>query len=158
VATQVTVFSVKDTEVEVDTREDDASSLPAYNELTSKITRSAQTPMLELGTRWATLHHLFGDREGNHPLGFLASGGLPVPALDDGQLSSGRYFSPAATVEIAAALDGAPDHDLTSRVGRLPVGVPRLTAVEAIRLFDKLRAFVGDAVRSGRGIVVHRFS
>jgi hypothetical protein len=158
VAPQVTVFSVKDTEVDVDTPDDDPSSLPAYNELTSKITRSAATPMLELGTRWATLHHLFGGRESGEPLGFLAGGGSPVPALDDGRASSGRYFAPAVTVAIAAALEATTDHELTARVSSTPVGVPKLTAVEVIRLVDKLRAFLGDAVRSGRGIVVHRFS
>jgi len=157
VGTQVTVFSVKDTEVELGTAED-PSSLPAYNELTSKITRSAQTPMLELGGRWTTLHHLLGDWGPGHPLAFLASGGLPVPALDDGRHSSGRYFSPTITVDISAALVAASDREITARVTTTPVGIPKLRTVEAIRLIDRLRAFVGDAVHNGRGIVVHRFT
>ena len=153
------MFSVKDSDVELDNGGgDDPTSLPAYNEPTSKITGSSQTPMLELGTRWATLHQLLGDRDGAHPLAFLVSGGLPVPALEDGKTSTGRYFSPQVTSEILTALGVADDHELTARVKNLPVGVPRVTAVEAIRMFDKLRSFVADAVSAGNGIVVHRFT
>jgi hypothetical protein len=155
-ATRCTVFSVGEGDFQEVVEEPD-TSLPRYDDLTSRIALTAQTPMLELGVNWQPLHFAFGDHPAEHPLGFLAHGGEAVPALDDGELSSGRYFPPARVKEILDALQRTPDRDVASNLALPRPAIARLDAVDGLRLFDQLTEFLGDATAVGRGIVVHLF-
>jgi hypothetical protein len=155
-ATKCTVFSVGEGDFKEVVDEPD-TSLPRYDDLTSRIALTAQTPMLELGASWEPLHYAFGDHPATHPLGFLASGGEAVPALDDGEQSSGRYFPPARVKEILDGLQRTPDHDVASKLAVDRPAVARLDAVDGLRLFDQLTEFLADASAAGRGIVVHLF-
>jgi len=152
-ATKCTVFSVGDADLDEVVDQPD-TSLPRYEDLTSRIAVTAQTPMLELGVNWQPLHFAFGDHAAVHPLGFLAAGGEAVPALDDGEHSSGRYFAPARVKEILDALQRTPDRDVASNLAASPT---KLDAVDGLRLFDLLTEFLVDAAATNRGIVVHRF-
>ncbi len=153
-ATKCTVFSVGEGDfAEVD----DEPSLPRYEDLTSRIALTAQTPMLELGVQWQPLHFGLGNHPAEHPLGFLARGGEPVPALDDGEDSSGRYFMPARAKEILDALQRMPDREVASNLSVVRPTLAKLDAVDGLRLFDRLTEFLANAAAMGRGIVVHLF-
>jgi hypothetical protein len=156
-ATKCTVFSVGETDFKESVVDDPDTSLPKYDELTSNVARSGQTPMFELGIKWQPLHYALGNHPPEHPLGFLARGGEPVPALDDGERSSGRYFSPERATEMLNALRLLGDEELTKRLEIPRPTLARLEVVDGIRLFDQLRTFVAQAVRANRGIVVHLF-
>lgn len=155
-STKCTVFSVGEGDFAAVVDEPD-TSLPRYADLTSRIALTAQTPMLELGVQWQPLHFALGNHPAEHPLGFLARGGEPVPALDDGQDSSGRYFTPARAKEILDALQRMPDRDVASNLAIPRPTLAKLDAVDGLRLFDQLTELCADAVATSRGIVVHLF-
>ncbi len=156
-ATKCTVFSVGETDFQESVVEEPDTSLPRYEELSSRIARTGQTPLLELGVRWNTLHFALGNHPAEHPLGFLARGGEPVHALDDGERSSGRYFTPARAREILDAMRLVSDADLTTGLNTPRPTLAKLDVVDGIRLFDRLREFVAQTVQTNRGIVVHLF-
>jgi hypothetical protein len=150
-----TVFSIG--EADLATTPADDTSLPRYDELTSRMSLKGATPMIELGEAWAALHWALGDHAAEQPAGFLSAGGEAVSALDDGERSSGRYFAPSLTAKILAALVLASDRDLTARFAKTPAAVARIEPVEGLRLFDRLRGFVAQAVAANHGVVVHLF-
>jgi hypothetical protein len=156
-ATRCTVFSVGETDFQESVVEEPDTSLPRYEELTSRIARTGQTPLIEIGVRWNPLHFAIGNHPADHPLGFLARGGEPVPALDDGERSSGRYFTPERTKQILDAMRLVTDVELTAGLDIPRPTLAKLDVVEGIRLFDRLRAFVAETVQANRGIVVHLF-
>jgi hypothetical protein len=155
--TKCTVFSVGPTDFQESIVEEPDTSLPRYEELSSRIARTGQTPLIELGAAWTTLHHALGNHPADHPLGFLAVGGSPVPALDEGELSSGRYFDPVHTGEILNAMRLVSDSELTTNLQYPLPKLAKLDVVDGVRLFDRLRGFVAEAVQARRGIVVHLF-
>jgi len=155
--TKCTVFSVGETDFQESVSDLPDTSLPKYAEMTSKVARAGQTPMLELGYKWHPLHFALGNHPADHPLGFLARGGAPVPALDDGERSSGRYFAPPAARNVLLALRRLSDQELTKNLAIPRPTITRLEVVDGVRLFDRLRAFIAEAVAAERGIVVHVF-
>ena len=114
------------------------SSLPGYDDASASRTgaRYESSAPLALGTAWPALHVALGDRGADHPLGFLEAGG-EERAEFAGPQSRGRYFTPAATVKILAAL------------ARLTRPSPDV---------ERLRVFVAETVASERGLVVHQFT
>ena len=154
--TKCTVFSVGEADFQESALDTVDTSLPKYDDLTSKAT-AGQTPMIELGVVWQALHFALGNRPAEDPLGFLAKGGEPVPALDDGERSSGRYFSPERSKELLNALRLLSDAALAANLAIPRPTLAKLDAVDGMRLFDRLRAFVAEAVAANRGIIVHLF-
>lgn len=151
-ASRCTVFAID----EADFRQvPETDTLPNYNSAPSRMAVAAETPMLELGQRWRALHFAMGNQPAEHPLGFLARGGERVPALDDGERSSGRYFPVAKTVELLEAMRLLTDEELTHNLEIR--SWLECDAVDGLRLFDRLRTFVTEAVRANRGIVIHVF-
>lgn len=125
-----TLFAVSDAELQEAT-----GDLPAYSDGDSlqSITTAPVGLVLELGAAWNDVHVALGGRGEDHPLGFLESGGEPVPSMQSA-LSSGRCFRPAATIELLAWVARIDD----ARV-------------------RKLRQFLADAVLAKQGIIVHHF-
>lgn len=156
-ATKCTVFSVGETDLQESVVDQPDTSLPKYDDLTSRIALTGQTPMIELGVKWSALHFALGNHSAEHPLGFLSRGGEPVPALDDGERSSGRYFSTEAAHALLTAIQLMSDQELTKNLEIPRPTLAKLDVVDGIRLFDRLRAFVAEAVKANRGIVVHLF-
>lgn len=125
-----TLFSVSESELLEATGE-----LPSYAEGDS-LQAIATAPVglvLELGAGWKDVHAALGAHGDEHPLGFLESGGDPVPSMQS-PTASGRCFKPAATI------------DLLAWVAR--VDEPRVR---------KLRQFLADAVLARHGVIVHQF-
>src|SRR5438094_7475767 len=149
--TRCTVISVEEADVAT------AASAQHFD-VTTKPAQLPQTPMLELGLHWAALHYAFGNYAGDHPLAFLASGGDSVPALEEAQQSSGRFFAPDAAAAILAALQALSDRGLGHAMERTPSFAATLDATTALDWLGKLRAFLGDTIAAKRGIVVHRFT
>lgn len=89
--------------------------------------------MLELGPGWRDIHTALGGHGDEHPLGFLAAGGEPVPSMQS-PTASGRCFQPASTVDLLAWVARVDD--------------PRVR---------KLRQFLADAVLAKHGVIVHHF-
>lgn len=154
--TKCTVFSVGENDFQESASDTLETSLPKYDDLTSKAV-AAQTPLIELGQQWQALHFALGNRPVEDPLAFLAKGGEPVPALDDGERSSGRYFSPARTRDILNAVRLLPDAELAANLAIPRPTLAKLDAVDGLRLFDRLRAFLAQTVSADRGVVVHLF-
>lgn len=121
--------------------------------------------VLELGQVWDAVHFSLGAHDGHHPLAFLESGGVNVPALDDREWSEGRYFDSPQTARILDALCSVPDERLSSNFARRDeIGDPDSLYPSGLRPFDvgdvlghvaRLRAFLAEAARTGRGIIVH---
>src|SRR5262245_11893717 len=136
-ATKCTVFSVGETDFQESVVEEPDTSLPRYEDLTSRIAMTGQTPMIELGVKWNPLHYALGNHPAEHPLGFLARGGAAVPALDDGERSSGRYFTPDQAREILNALRLTGDAELTAGLNVPRPTLAKLDVVDGVRLFDR---------------------
>jgi hypothetical protein len=111
-------------------------TLPKYDDVSSKISGVQRPHTLALGNAWSNVHALLGGHEGDHPLSFMIEGGAAVPAFDDGERSSGRFFSPELVAKILIAI---------ARMAMPP---------EAI---DRLRVFVAEVAATGNGLIVHRF-
>jgi hypothetical protein len=141
-----TLFSVSDDELAVALAggaPDD--ELPAYDEASSRMSKAAPQDTLELGRTWAGLHAALGGHGGDHPLGFLVTGGADVAALADGPRSSGRAFTSRALAPILAALSALPARDLAAAGPEIALAAARL------------RGFLTEIADAGRGLIVHRF-
>jgi hypothetical protein len=138
-AQSCTMFSVSDAEIEPSSD----MTLPTYDDITSKVTRSAEPHTLELGPAWGELHAALGNHGADHALGFLAAGGVRFAPLDDGNRSSGRYFNAAAVIKLLAAIAKLKEGDLHINVRR-PL--------------QKVRTFLAESVETERGIIVHLFA
>ena len=126
-----TLFSVSD--ADLDSPAD--VTLPTYDDHTSLMAPVAKPHIVELGTGWEPLHRAL------EPLDLLEGGGERFAPLDDGTRSTGRYWSPAATVKLLAAIAKLKPETLDADVGRL---------------LTKVRVFLAEAVESDRGIIVHK--
>jgi hypothetical protein len=149
-----TLFSV----TEADLRQDGdvptvTVALEATDDPTSTRMRAREDHTLSLGVNWRALHLALGDHDADQPLGFLADGGEPVPALDDGARSRGRYFGLAAVVAIRDALR-------TAHPERAAEGGERRASARASVAPDasRLRDFLDQAIAVGRGVIVHLFA
>ncbi len=111
-------------------------TLPKYDDVSSKISGVQRPHTLALGNAWSNVHALLGGHEGDHPLSFMIEGGAAVPAFDDGERSSGRFFSPELVNKILIAI---------ARMAMPPEAV------------DRLRVFVAEVAATGNGLIVHRF-
>jgi hypothetical protein len=149
-----TLFSVTDADLR------DGGDVPtvtvelrATDDPTSKMMRGRDDHTLALGTNWGALHLALGEHGAGHPLGFLADGGEPVAALDDGARSRGRYFDLEAIQDVRAALEHA-------RPGGADPGGERRASGRASVGPDaaRLRSFLDEAIAAGRGIIVHLFA
>ena len=129
-----TVFSIRESDL-ASARPD--TTLPTYDEASGLLSQRGPLHALELGANWAAVHRALGDHAAEHPLGFLAAGGEPVPSLADRAHSSGRFFAPILVVQILAVL---------AQITQPP------------REIERLRVFLGEAVAADRGIVVHAFA
>jgi hypothetical protein len=150
-----TLVSIDDSDVSMQVTPD--TSLPGYDsDVSSKIQTLAPNQLLPLGEMWTELHEVWGDPPADHPLGFLAAGGEPLPALADGRRSSGRYFAPAIVARIVAALG---DASMAMRPGvvRRVFRRARTANPEVQVAFDRVSAFLATAVADGRGVIVHLF-
>ena len=144
-----TLFSV----TEEDLRATADTSLSPIGDRTSKVGAMREPHVVELGTAWAPLHEALGAYPGDHPLGFLVAGGMPFPQLDVGEQSSGRYYDPAQTVKLLAAVARVTDDRLIRTVS-----AKQLTGMgvgELARKLTKVRVFLAEAVEAERGVVVH---
>jgi hypothetical protein len=130
-----TLFSIRESDLATTTGES-PDSLPGYDELSAHFSHRNSIHALELGPAWSALHRALGEHAAENPLGFLASGGEPVPSLADGTHSSGRFFSPTLVVQILAAV---------AQIVKPPQEI------------ERLRVFLGETVAGDRGIVVHAF-
>lgn len=147
-----TLFSVGADELESPSSPD--VTLPSIVDRTSKISAAIGKPhIVELGQTWLPLHNAFGEHAADHPLGFLASGGEPFKALDDGEHSQGRYFTPAQTVKILAAVARVTEDRLMRNIATRQLVVPAVA--ELVRALTRLRVFLAEAVTGDRGVIVH---
>lgn len=147
-----TLFSV----TEEDVRAPAEVTLSPMGDRTSKVAAISEPHVVELGTSWGPLHDALGAHPGDHPLGFLLAGGTPFPQLDVGEQSSGRYFDPAQTVKLLAAIAHVTDDRL-----RRTVAAKQLNALgigELTRKLVKVRVFLAEAVEAERGVIVHHLS
>jgi hypothetical protein len=127
-----TLFAISPSELDATAM----GSLPGYDEASASVASfAAQGAPLELGARWSVLHVALGNHTAPHPLGFLDSGGEPRPEFA-GAATSGRYFDPAATVQILAALAQIP---------------------QPARELERLRIFIAGIVAKTRGLIVYHF-
>jgi hypothetical protein len=133
-----TLFSVSD--ADLDSPAD--VTLPTYDDQTSVMAPVAKPHIVELGTGWGALHRALGNRPEGEPLGFLGGGGERFVPLDDGTRSTGRYFAPAETVKLLAAIAKVKDDDVVT--------------TELKQLLTKVRTFLAEAVAGDRGIIVHK--
>ncbi|MBA3459941.1 MAG: hypothetical protein H0T46_08265 [Deltaproteobacteria bacterium] len=133
-----TLFSVGDADLASPADE----TLPTYDDHTSLMAPVAKPHVVELGTEWAPLHRTLGAHADAEPLGFLGGGGERFAPLEDGTRSTGRYFAPAATVKLLAAIAKLRDETV-------PDG-------ELRRLLSRVRVFLAEAVEGDRGIIVHK--
>lgn len=145
-----TLFSVSDADLDVPAE----VTLPTYDEHTSLMAPVVKPHIVELGTGWAALHRALGDHPETEPLGFLGGGGERFAPLDDGVRSSGRYFSPAVTVKLLAAVAKLKDDHLVGNVATL--GIADVPIGELIRSLARVRVFLAEAVEGDRGIIVHK--
>ena len=129
-------------------------TLPSITERSSKVSASIGRPhIVELGETWRPLHEALGAHPGDHPLGFLAAGGEPFAALDDGATSSGRFFTPVRTVQMLAAIARVTEEHLMRNIAKNQLVVPAVA--ELVRALTKLRIFLAEAVTGDRGVIVH---
>lgn len=147
-----TLFSVTDADIEPSAD----VTLPSIAERTSKVSAALGRPhIVELGAIWKPLHEALGGHDGDHPLGFLASGGAPFKPLDDVGRSNGRYFTPAQTIKMLAAVARVTEDHLMRNIAKKALTVPPVA--ELIRSLTRLRVFLAEAVTSDRGVIVHQF-
>ena len=148
-----TLFSISDADLAVSSD----SSLPAYDEVSSRPSQQVHPHTLDLGLSWRELHVALGNHPAAHPLGFIAGGGRPFAALDDGARSSGRYFSPAEVARIRADVIDVADEQLAWGFAgrRLPTNSDR---TEPLKNLERLRKFLAEVVAANRGIIVHQFA
>jgi len=145
-----TLFSV----TEEDVRAPADVTLSPMNERTSKVGVMREPHVVELGTAWGPLHEALGAYPGDHPLGFLVAGGASFEQLEIGEHSSGRYYDPARTVKLLAAVARVTDDRIIRTVAAkqlTTLGIGELT-----RKLTKVRVFLAEAVEGERGIIVHR--
>jgi len=131
-------------------------SLPAYDDISSKISQLTSPHMLQLGEQWLPIHMALGAPPATAPLGFLAGGGEALPSLADGDRSSGRYFNPPATQNIAKALADVARSFRPSVVRQLFARGSR-SDLDTRASFVELYEFVLKVASSGRGLIVHVF-
>lgn len=147
-----TLFSVTDTDLTGSAGE---MTLPSYDDRTSGMGATfAQPHTLELGTTWDALHRALGAHAEDEPLGFLAGGGEPFAALDDGVRSSGRHFAPPATIKLLAAVAKINDDYLMRNIAKLRVD--DVSFAELWRVLARVRIFLAEAVEGERGLIVHK--
>ncbi len=150
-----TIISISYAEV-YDPAPDDLT-LPHYDsELSSKVSQLERSQLLQLGPIWMELHDTWGSHPADHPLGFLAGGGNPVPALDEGEYSSGRYFDAETVIKILAAVHDA-EREVRPGVARRLFKRARTANPEVQHVFEKIAKFLGETVAAGRGIIIHQF-
>ncbi|MFN0246530.1 MAG: hypothetical protein ACKV2T_06455 [Kofleriaceae bacterium] len=128
--------------------------LPSIGDRTSKVSAALGRPhVVQLGGLWKPLHDALGEHPGDHPLGFLGGGGEPFKPLDDGARSHGRFFTPAQTIKMLAAIARVTEDHLMRNIARNNLAVPAVA--ELIRALTKLRVFLAEAVTGDRGVIVH---
>lgn len=129
--------------------------LPSIADRTSKVSQAMGRPhIVELGEIWKPLHDALGAHAPEHPLGFLAAGGEPFAPLDEGSHSSGRFFSPAQTIKMLAAVARVTEEHLMRNIAKNQLAVPAVA--ELLRSLTKLRVFLAEAVTADRGVIVHQ--
>lgn len=146
-----TLFSVNTDDLVAPTTD---VSLPSIADRTSKVSAAIDRPhIVELAQIWKPLHAALGNHGPDHPLGFLAHGGEPFKPLDDGSGSHGRYFTPAQTIKMLAAVARVTEDHLMRNIAKNDLAVPAVA--ELIRSLVKLRVFLAEAVTADRGVIVH---
>lgn len=152
VAVICTLFSVTNDELEPSASPE--VTLPSISDRTSRISAAIARPhIVELAELWKPLHEALGGHGADHPLGFLAAGGEPFAALDDGPRSQGRFFSPARTVKMLAAVARVTEEHLMRNIAKNKLVVPAVA--ELVRSLTRLRIFLAEAVTGDRGVIVH---
>lgn len=145
-----TLFSVSNDELAAPSVD---VTLPSI-ERTSRVSAAIGRPhIVELGEIWKPLHEALGAHGPEHPLGFLAAGGEPYKPLDDAGRSSGRYFTPAQTIKLLAAIARVTEDHLMRNIAKNRLVVPAVA--EMIRSLVRLRIFLAEAVTGDRGVIVH---
>jgi hypothetical protein len=145
-----TLFSVSDADLDAPAE----VTLPTYDDHTSLMAPVVKPHIVELGAHWSALHRALGDHPAPEPLGFLGGGGERFAPLDDGTRSSGRYWAPAATVKLLAAVAKLKDDHLVGNVAKL--GIADVPIAELMRMLARVRVFLAEAVEGDRGIIVHK--
>jgi hypothetical protein len=146
-----TLFSVTSEEIAPSSE----VALPSIADRTSRVSASiGNLHVIELGELWKPLHEALGAHAADHPLGFLGGGGETFRPLDDGATSNGRFFTPAQTIKMLAAIARVTeDHFMRNIAKNKLVVVPAVA--ELIRTLTRLRIFLAEAVTADRGVVVH---
>ena len=146
-----TLFSVSNDDIESPGSD---VTLPSIADRTSRVSAAIGRPhIVELGDIWKALHEALGAHAPDHPLGFLAAGGTPFKPLDDGGHSQGRFFTPAQTIKMLAAVARVTEDHLMRNIAKNNLVVPGVA--ELIRTVVKLRVFLAEAVTGDRGVIVH---
>ena len=147
-----TLFSVSNDDLESPSVD---VTLPSIADRTSRVSAAIGRPhIVELAEIWKPLHDALGEHGSEHPLGFLAAGGEPFKPLDDGSRSHGRFFTPAQTIKMLAAVARVTEDHLMRNIAKNKLLVMPAVA-ELIRSLTKLRVFLAEAVSSDRGVIVH---
>ncbi len=145
-----TLFSVSDSDLESPPE----MTLPTYNERTSKLGSYVQPHTADLGLAWEALHRALGAHMEGHPLGFLGAGGTRFAPLDDGSRSSARYFPPATTIKLLAAVAKVNDDYLMKNIAKMQI--VEVSVSDLLRLLARVRIFLAEAVEGDRGVIVHK--